>query len=1068
MLVSGVLWLPVTPSPMAHAESAWHTGSDADFNATGAWFQNCELNGTGNDSRIVLKKAADWVQKNPAKPPAARSFFGMAAVDTDDKLVLFGGTDYSNWMDDTWVYDLSDNRWTDMAPPDGPKPRQDCQLATIYNDDKVVLFGGYSYDANWNLVAFNDTWVYDLSENLWSNVTPPVSPGVTASFAMASVSGTDTVVLFRGMTDAFNYEYVQETWTYDLSDNRWTLRSPSSSPAGRYGPAMAAIWGTDGLVLFGGYNESTGYLSDTWVYDLSDDRWYQKSPAVRPAGRYYAALATRESTDQALLFGGWTEDTYVYDLSDDLWTRLTPAHYPEARMGHGMATVPRTDRTVMFGGSAGGMSQETWVWDPTAYVRSGEYRSPPASTTGPAYFLALNWSAEVPALSTVKFQVRTAESEFNLTTRPFTGPDGSAASYYIESSQIWSRPGDSWIQYRANLSTGNASATPALEDVTITFDLFPQAPELLGPADGAWLNTSSPEFRWRFIDADTEAQGMYDWQLDRTEDFSPSAWRSGEVGSPDMSYTHTRPLTEGTWYWRVRTADAHGWSPYSGVRRLGVDITAPSAFTPFVDPAKWSSGPVDLIFLTDDNVSGVRNFTVFIDNKPYGEQRSPWTLPDLPDGTRNIVVRAVDEAGNWAEGRTKAFIDRTPPAGFEAEAEPANWTRTMPEITFSTKDNASGVDHYEVRIDAGQFFVRPSPFSVPELEDGEHDVTVRAVDRAGNIAESSVKVYIDRSKPDPLGVSVEPPGWTAEDQTVTFWTQDPTTEIARYEASIDGGAFAVRASPFTLSGLRDGQHTVTVRAFDLAGNFVEASARAFTDRTPPEPFNITAEPAGWAREAPVLTFTAYDNLSSELTYRASIDNGSFSKVKSPWTPSGLGDGVHLVRITATDGPGNSAEADISVFIDTSPPKKVVLSINNGSASTRRLGVRLQITAEDAGSGPGQMCFSDDGASYTQWEAFSPERDWTLPDGKGGHTVFVKVRDALGNEARPVSAVIEFAPPEKADGTLPVVIGAVAVIAIAAVGALLFLRLGKKKMAPPAAPPASRPPTQPPAGKPPAP
>jgi hypothetical protein len=918
----------------------------------------------------------------------------------------------------------------------------------------VVLFGGFYYDQNWNPVNLGDTWVYDLSDNAWYNETPAVSPPANAAYAMATVYGTDTVVMFTGLLDLYTDQLVRETWTYDVSDNIWTQKHPQNYPSGRYGSGMAAVWNTDDVVLFGGYNGTGGSLGDTWVYDLSDDQWYQKAPASRPSQRYYTALATRYDNDKVLLFGGFTDDTLVYDAGDDLWTALSPAHKPATRMAPGLATVARTNYTVTFGGEYSDIYQETWVWDPEAHMRSGEYRSPQGFVGGPAYFMTISWTADVPDQTTVKFQAKTADSPYNLTLRNFTGPDGSATSYYTGESAIWSpAPGDSWAQYRALLSTSNSSITPALEEVNITFDLFPSSPVLLGPADGVWLNTTSPAFAWRFNDTDTGTQGMFDWELDRTEDFSATAYRSGEVGTADTAYTYNRPLPEGMWHWRVRTADAHGWGPYSETRTVGVDISAPAAFTPFVDPAKWTSGPVDLIFLTDDNVSGVGNFTVFIDNKAYGECQSPWTLPELPDGTRSIVVRATDRAGNWAEGRTKAFIDRTAPADFTPVSEPAGWTKAMPQITFNTKDNASGVDHYEVRVDAGQFLVRQSPFTPPELDDGEHEIAVRAFDRAGNVAEGSVKIYIDRSKPDPLAIDVAPSGWTALDQTVTFWTQDTTTEIARYEVSIDGGAFAVRTSPLNLTGLKDGEHAVTVRAYDLGGNFIEGESRAFTDRSAPDPFAITADPAGWSRQAPVLTFATFDNFTAAPTYKASIDNGTFSKVKSPWTPSSIGDGSHFIVIRASDEAGNTVEAGITVFIDTSPPDKVVLAINNGSASTLSRKVHLTVTATDAGSGPGRMCFSDDGVSYSQWEPFATGKDWNLTTGSGGRVVYVKVQDALGNEARAASATINLAEPAKADTTTPMAIGAVAAVVIAVVAVLAVLRLRKRKAPPPAGPPA---------------
>jgi hypothetical protein len=123
---------------------------------------------------------------------------------------------------------------------------------------------------------------------------------------------------------------------------------------------------------------------------------------------------------------------------------------------------------------------------------------------------------------------------------------------------------------------------------------------------------------------------------------------------------------------------------------------------------------------------------------------------------------------------------------------------------------------------------------------------------------------------------------------------------------------------------------------------------------------------------------------------------------------------------------------------------VVLAINNGSASTQSRKVRLTVTVSDTGSGPGTMCFSDDGISYTQWEPFAGHKNWTLTSGSGGKAVYVKVQDALGNEARPASATINYAEPAKVDVRLFMAIGAVVIVIVAAVAVFAALRLRKRK------------------------
>jgi len=49
-----------------------------------------------------------------------------------------------------------------------------------------------------------------------------------------------------------------------------------------------------------------------------------------------------------------------------------------------------------------------------------------------------------------------------------------------------------------------------------------------------------------------------------------------------------------------------------------------------------------------------------------------------------------------------------------------------------------------------------------------------------------------------------------------------------------------------------------------------------------------------------------------------------------------------------------------------------------------------------GSGVSQMRFSNDGSSWSGWEAYSTGKAWTLTGGDGAKTVYVQYRDGAGN------------------------------------------------------------------------
>jgi hypothetical protein len=301
--------------------------------------------------------------------------------------------------------------------------------------------------------------------------------------------------------------------------------------------------------------------------------------------------------------------------------------------------------------------------------------------------------------------------------------------------------------------------------------------------------------------------------MNSTRNFASPIYSSGEIESNVSNYSDARPIKDGIWYWKVRTRDVEGdWGPFCGCRQLKIDATPPAGFIPQATPAGWTNGPVEIAFWTSDKTSGIDRYELSVDGNALSKEMSPYVLPELPDGAYIVVIRAYDKACNHVDERVNVFIDRTGPEPFTPTASPACWTSGPPRISFSTEDNLSGIDHYEVSVDREVFSLHTSPYLLPELTDGEHVVTARAFDKAGNFQDGNVTVYIDKTMPDSLVLSVDPTGWTKEDPVVSFCATDRMSYIDRYEVKVDNGDFAVRTSPFTVPNLTDGSHNITVRA----------------------------------------------------------------------------------------------------------------------------------------------------------------------------------------------------------------------------------------------------------------
>ncbi|MCK4271355.1 T9SS type A sorting domain-containing protein, partial [bacterium] len=106
-----------------------------------------------------------------------------------------------------------------------------------------------------------------LSTNTWTQTpeSPSSKPSARYYHAMAYIGGNQ-VLLFGGDDGAFD----DETWVYDLSTNTWTQDTNTTQPTVRAGHGLSetSMDGSSYLVLFGGYDGA--YDDETWTFGGGD------------------------------------------------------------------------------------------------------------------------------------------------------------------------------------------------------------------------------------------------------------------------------------------------------------------------------------------------------------------------------------------------------------------------------------------------------------------------------------------------------------------------------------------------------------------------------------------------------------------------------------------------------------------------------------------------------------------------------------------------------------------------------------------------------------------------------
>lgn len=421
-----------------------------------------------------------WVQQLPAVRPPARSEHAMVYDSKRDRIILFGGRKEAtvvrqkfSVLGDTWAW--QNGEWQDLAPGTAPPARYFPGLAYDADRDRVVLFGGYDFTEDGKAIeARFDTWEYDgdnwtrvnesgpevskpllvfdaarhetlmlgldgafatlmyrwdSATSTWKSVAPAQLPpcvneaqliyrtagherplvaggictnttsadevyewdGTTwtkltlrstariVNAAMAYDSARSQVVRFGGYP---TFQTTPDSFTYLLRGQRWygggivAEPGPRSMPLFRADPERRTVW------LFGGLSEYsfggvTSYLDDFWQYQdgvwrlMPDDPTNTPNGCVTPIGAFDA-----DRKVLVVLCNG----SAVTEWDGTAWKRFTNlSQVPPDRRFAGAVYDQTQKKVVLFGGydNFGNYRQDTWTWNGTAWTEIKPSTKPP-------------------------------------------------------------------------------------------------------------------------------------------------------------------------------------------------------------------------------------------------------------------------------------------------------------------------------------------------------------------------------------------------------------------------------------------------------------------------------------------------------------------------------------------------------------------------------------------------------------------------------------------------------------------------------------------------------------------
>jgi len=323
-----------------------------------------------------------------------------------------------------------------------------------------------------------------------------------------------------------------------------------------------------------------------------------------------------------------------------------------------------------------------------AVAAEGSYESPVKDTKFISHWGVVAWRGEEPAGTSLEFYTRSGNSE-----RPDSTWSDWAGPYRSSNGSPVASPPARYIQWKAVLH-GSGASSPTLNDVTVSYLNQNLPPQIRS------LNVSTAGER-------TSPAGSGSSGLGTTATISASP--SAGFGAPGGSFAGKTPVTLN---WQ---ADDPNNDPL--VYSLYVKAT---------DEQEWH--------LLKDKLRQT-NYTI-----------DPGALPD---GKYLARLVASDEESNPPELARKTemlsapfWVDNTPPV---VRVLRQNVTEGAAIVVFQIEDSTSplrsaetsldGMDWKDLLSDDGIVDSRKETFTVklPKLEPGEHVVSVRAYDTAGNL-----------------------------------------------------------------------------------------------------------------------------------------------------------------------------------------------------------------------------------------------------------------------------------------------------------------------------------------------
>ncbi|MFP4608333.1 MAG: Ig-like domain-containing protein, partial [Candidatus Aenigmatarchaeota archaeon] len=542
-----------------------------------------------------------------------------------------------------------------------------------------------------------------------------------------------------------------------------------------------------------------------------------------------------------------------------------------------------------------------------------------------------------------------------------------------------------------------------VESVTFTVDTTPPSVSVDEPGENEILTSSNVTVNWIATD-DTSGIDYYEINIDENN------WTLVGNGTEYIFEN----VSDGDHTVEVRAWDGAG-NNHTHMVNFTVDSTPP--VLEILEPQEnqyIDHDEVTVEWNASDNTSGIDLYEVRIDGGNWIDVGTDtnYTFSNLDDGEHTVDVKAWDKGGNNNTDSVIFTVDTTSPSvDLESPGEGDVLEEDSITVNWSGSDDTSGIDHYEVKLDSGDWVDVGTNMShvLEDLLEEEHTVVVKGIDKAGNDATDDVNFTIDLPPSANIISPEEGEVHRKPDLTVEWKGYYNITDMDYYEIKKDSGSWTNvgTSTSYTFQDIAEGPHSIRVRIIDDQGrsgtdevNFTVDTTSIYVEITSPDEDSILGEDQ--------VMIEWFSNNASYHEIR--LDGGLWNDVGSDTSHTfpGLSDGSHMVDVRAVNSTETHMDS-VNFTVDTAKPYIDIITPVENEVFTMG-----DVTVEWSGG--------DDTSGIDHYEIRINGEDWidvgtytnhTFVDVEDGNrTVEVRAWDEGGNNATDVvNFIVDKTPPD---------------------------------------------------------